>query len=130
MMSKWYRLDNAAKIYPAYVNRKDPGTFRLAVVLKKEVDGDRLQEALERTLPYFPSMAVTLRKGLFWYYLEENPSQPKVEVESKMPCSFMDIKATDGYLFKVVYYKKRISLECFHALTDGHGAGVFKSHLV
>jgi len=124
-MSKWYKLDNAAKIYPAYVSRNDPGTFRIAAVLKEDLEESRLQAALVKTLAYFPSMAVTLRKGLFWYYLEENPDQPQVKLENKMPCSFMDLRETNGYLFQVVYYKKRVALECFHALTDGYGAGEF-----
>lgn len=123
--NKWYKLDNAAKIYPAFASKKDPATFRVAAVLKHEVDKDRLQEALEKTIKDFPSMGVTLKKGLFWYYLDENPRPPQVMEEEKMPCAYVELKKSKGYLFHVFYYKKRVSLECFHALTDGYGAFEF-----
>ena len=122
MNKKWFRLDNAAKIYPAFASKKDPATFRVAVVLHENVDKSRLQEALLKTLPNFPSMAVTLRKGLFWHYLDENKREPKVSEEHKMPCSYIELNKNNGYLFQLLFYKKRISLECFHALTDGYGA--------
>jgi len=127
---KWFKLDNAAKIYPAFASKKDPATFRLAAVLHEEVHYKRLQEALNETLPMFPSMAVTLRQGLFWYYLDENPKMPMVEKESKMPCTYINLKKSNGYLFQVYYYKKRISIECFHALTDGYGAMEFLKALL
>ena len=120
--NKWFKLDNAAKIYPAFASKKDPATFRIAAVLKHTIDKDRLQDALLKTLPNFPSMAVTLRKGLFWYYLDENPQLPKVKKEEKMPCAYVNLRNSQGYLFHVYYYDKRVSIECFHALTDGYGA--------
>jgi len=123
--NKWFKLDNAAKIYPAFASKKDPATFRVAAVLKHDIDKDRLQEALEKTINDFPSMAVTLKKGLFWYYLDENPRPPLVMEETSMPCAYVELKKSRGYLFHVFYHKKRVSLECFHALTDGYGAFEF-----
>ena len=127
---KWFKLDNAAKIYPAFASKKDPATFRVAVVLNEEIQYKKLQEALNETLPMFPSMAVTLRQGLFWYYLDENPKMPLVKNETKMPCTYINLKNSNGYLFQIYYYKKRISIECFHALTDGYGASEFLKALL
>ncbi len=123
--NKWFKLDNAAKIYPAFASKKDPATFRVAALLTHSIDKDRLQDALVKTLSNFPSMAVTLKKGLFWYYLDENPQQPIVKEEYRMPCAYVDLKKSRGYLFQMYFYKKRVSLECFHALTDGYGAFEF-----
>lgn len=130
MKDTWYKLDNAAKIYPAFASKKDPATFRIAVVLKKEIKYKVLQKALNQTIEAFPSMAVTLRQGLFWYYLDDNIRKPLVLAETKMPCTYINLKKNNGYLFNVFYHDKRISLECFHALTDGYGGLEFLKALL
>lgn len=127
---EWLKLDNAAKIYPAFASKKDPATFRVAAVLKRDVIVECLQRALDETIVEFPSMALTLKKGLFWAYLEENQKMPKVIEETKMPCTYIDLNRSNGYLFYVYYYRKRISFECFHALTDGYGALEFLKALL
>lgn len=121
----WYKLDNAAKIYPAISGPSRASVFRVAVQLKSDVNPQILQDALARTLPRFPTLAVKMKKGLFWYYLETNPDIPKVIIEKAPPCRAIDTDETKGFLFRVGYHKKRISLEIFHALTDGTGALAF-----
>ena len=74
---RWMRLDNAAKIYPAAKRRKWNNVFRLSATLTQPVDPVVLQAALDKTAPRFPSIAVRLRRGVFWYYLEEIPQAPK-----------------------------------------------------
>lgn len=123
--NNWYKLDNAAKLYPAISGPSKGSVFRVAVQLKCEVIPQILQEALAITLPRFPTLAVKMKKGLFWYYFEANNDIPEVKSEKAPPCSFIDTDETSGYLFRVSYYKKRISLEMFHALTDGTGALAF-----
>jgi len=128
--NKWIKLDNAAKIYPAFAHKYDPATFRVSVVMEHTIIPECLQRALDATLPHFPSMAVTLRRGLFWAYLDENPKQCIISEEKKMPCTYINLSRSNGYLFNVYYYDKRISLECFHALTDGYGAFEFLKALL
>lgn len=128
--NKWYKLDNAAKIYPAISGPCRGSVFRVAVQLKSEVDPLILQEALAITLPRFPTLAVKMKKGLFWYYFETNPDIPQVAVEKAPPCRAVETDETNGFLFRVSYYKKRISLEMFHALTDGIGALAFLKSLI
>lgn len=121
----WYKLDNAAKIYPAVLSEKNSATFRVSVELYDKVDPGILQSALEKTVYRYPTMAVRMRKGLFWYYFDQNQSQPLVHLEEVCPCAAIDPTKNNGYLFKVIYYNRRISLECFHSLTDGSGAVEF-----
>jgi len=125
---KWFKLDNAAKIYPAFANKYDTGTFRVAAILKDKVNPNNLQIALDKILKRFPSMTVQMKKGLFWYYFDENEKQAKIALESQLPCS--QINDEDNFLFKVMYFNNRISLECFHALTDGYGAFEFLKTLL
>ena len=118
----WFKLDNAAKIYPAVNNKNNPAVFRVAVVLKEEIDGNILKKALENVMPRFPTMGVRMKKGLFWFYFDENKEAPRVSEDKKEPCSFIDPLRNNGYLFRVSYFKGRIALEFFHSLTDGYGA--------
>jgi hypothetical protein len=123
--NKWYKLDNAAKIYPAISRGSGGSVFRVAVQLTSEVHPETLQKALEDILPRFPTMAVRMHRGLFWYYFDANPKEPMVFQEEAPPCRPIRIEENNGFLFRVCYYQKRIALEVFHALTDGTGAMAF-----
>lgn len=125
-MSKWYRLDNAAKIFPPSKNRYDPKIFRFSISLKENVDSKTLSEALKKTLDEYPVFRAVLKRGFFWYYLEETDIKVLVSEEHNRPCSIIEGPA----LFQVTYYKKRINLEVNHALTDGTGTLMFLKSLV
>lgn len=120
----WYRLDNAAKLYPAIKNRKWMAIFRVSVQLKEPVKPDLLQQALETTLTRIPSFALKIRTGFFWYYFEINTRRPLVQEDVINPCMRFN-KDNRGFLFRVRYYNQRIALEVFHAIADGTGALVF-----
>ena len=125
-LSKWYRLDNAAKIFPPSKNKYDAKIFRFSVSLKEEIDKDILTKALDRTIDEFPVFKSILKRGFFWYYLEEVNVKPQVFEEKVRPCS----KFNTNLLFEVTYFKKRINLEVNHALTDGTGTLMFLKTLV
>ncbi len=122
---KWYGLDNAAKLYPAVRDGEWAAVFRLALYLLDPVEPEKLQQALEMTLPRFPQYAVALRRGLFWYYHEKITVRPEVVPEPAYPCMAPDTNDNNAYLFRVSYFKNRISVDFFHSLTDGTGASVF-----
>lgn len=96
--------------------------FRLSSTLKEDIQPKLLKQALSETLEEFDSFKVKLRRGFFWNYFELNNREPFIEEESTYPCKFIDPHSSHMYLFRVTYYKKRINLEVFHALTDGMGA--------
>lgn len=121
----WYRLDNAAKIYPAMVSRRNSCVFRFAINLKEEVDPYVLQRALLDMRNRFPAMFVRVRHGVFWYYLEENKKMPRVRPEDSRINKAIDYYSNNYFRFTVFYYENRISLEVFHSLTDGTGAVTF-----
>ena len=122
---RWMRLDNAAKVYPAAKRRNWNNVFRLSVTLAEPVDRAVLQSALGATIRRFPSMAGRLRRGMFWYYLEEVPRPPKVKRDSSYPLVRMPFDDIRKCAFRVLYYGNRIAVEFFHALTDGNGGLVF-----
>lgn len=126
---KWMKLDNAAKIYPAAKKRNWKALFRLSVDLTEPVDPEVLERALESTLSRFPGFALKLKPGLFWYYLEHNEGQPNIQMEEAYPCGHMDFNKNKGFMFRVLYYRRRIAVEIFHALTDGTGGLCFMKTL-
>ncbi len=69
----------------------------------------------------FRGFKVKLKRGFFWYYFEGNRRTPFIEMESGWPCRYIDPKSNQLYLFRVSYFKRRINLEVFHAVTDGWG---------
>lgn len=67
---------------------------------------------------------------MFWYYFEANQNKPYIHLEVLSPCGVINEDENNGFLFKVLYYKRRIAVECFHALTDGYGAMEFLKALI
>ncbi len=127
---RWLSLDNAAKIFPAARRRNWSNVFRLSATLKEPVDRDVLQIALDVTVRRFPSIAVRVKTGFFWYYLEEIPNAPTVLAEKPYPLSRMMFDDIRKCAFRVIHYENRIAVEFFHALTDGNGGLIFLKTLV
>lgn len=126
----WFRLDNAAKIFPGQNSRSWSNVFRLAAELKEEIDPVTLEKALNNILKRFPSFDVRIRRGFFWYYLEKNPHKAKVTPDIKNYCYRINFKENDGFLFRVYYHAKRIAIDSYHVVTDGYGCTVFLSTLI
>lgn len=119
---KWDKLDNTAQIFPVIAREGMSNVYRVSVLLKEDIDGVALQTALEKVLPHFDVFRCTMKMGVFWRYFEENPKPaPKVREESTYPCTFINPYSNNNFLFRLTYFKNRINLEVFHALTDGNG---------
>lgn len=121
----WFKLDNAGTVFPGQNTKTWSNMIRASLSIKEEVDPDTLFIAVKRCLPRFPTMAVRMRNGLFWHYIEKNPEDPVVLPDANNPCLRLNHKEHNRYMFRFFYYKNRISIEIFHALTDGFGATVF-----
>lgn len=126
----WRKLDNAAKIFPATSNRRDTRVFRFYCELKENVELNTLQRAVDKTIEKYPVFLSVMRKGFFWYYLEQSDLKPIVTEEKDPPCMNLYIRDQKNLLFQVNYYKNRINFEVYHALTDGTGAIQFLKELV
>ena len=127
---RWYRLDNAAKIYPAARRRNWSNVFRQSVTLTEEVDVAVLQSALDVTVRRFPSIAVRLKAGVFWYYLQQLEQAPEIREEYCHPLTKMSRDEVRKCALRVIVYKNRIAVEMFHSLTDGNGALIFLKSLL
>lgn len=126
----WFKLDNAAKLYPAIASSRWNSLFRLTGELNDEIDPEILQKAVDQVLLRFPTMNVRMRTGLFWYYLEQAPGRLMVRQDTGHPCMPFSKKRDGGFLIRVFYYGRRISCEFFHAITDATGGLAFLKTLL
>ena len=127
---RWMPLDNAAKIYPAAQRQSWSNVYRLSATLKEPVDVEVLQRALDITVRRFPSIAARLRRGFFWYYLQQLDEAPEIRKENTYPLTRMSREETRKCAFRVIVHHRRIAIECFHSLTDGTGAMTFLKSLL
>lgn len=116
----WSRLDNAAKIFPPTSHGSDTGVFRLSCELTEPVAPDVLQAALDRTLERYPHLRMVMRRGVFWYYLEQTTLRPSVVPEHAPPCAAL-YEGSRSLLFRVSYWRHKVNLEMYHVLADGAG---------
>jgi NRPS condensation-like uncharacterized protein len=125
----WYKLDNAALIYPAVGTKKWNAVYRVSAVLKQVVKPEILNKALQEVIKRFPHLNVSLNRGFFWFYFQEINTLPEVELDENYPCRKMDFRP-NKHLFRVLYFNKKVSFEAFHSLTDGYGATIFLNTLL
>lgn len=127
---RWYPLDTSSKIYPFSMNHNWMSTFRVSYYLKEDIIPEVLQVALNFTINRFPIFKTSIRRGLFWYYLDNVITRVPVVEENELPLSNINISKVGKVAFKVVYFRNRISCEFFHMLTDGTGGKIFTTTLV
>jgi NRPS condensation-like uncharacterized protein len=117
----WLPLDNAAKIFPAIRSEELTTVMRLMVVLNERITISRLYKAVERAEKRFPYFKVTLRRGFFWYYLEQVDEPVSVLPDQGVPCRLFNERTGDKRLLRILVVKNRLSVEFSHILTDGQG---------
>ena len=124
--SRWYKLDSAGILYSALQSEEYSAIYRFSALMARPVEAAALQAAIDRVMPRFPGFAVRIRRGLFWYYLEPNTAPgPFLKEDVSDPCQPVRFREDEGWLVRFYYYRSRISIEVFHALSDGGGAMVF-----
>ncbi len=128
--SKWYKLDNAAKIIPSSAKGADTRVFRICCELKEKVNPETLQRAHDEVIEDFPMFRCVLKKGFFWYYLEESKLTLKVCEEHMPACAPIYYPGRINLLYRLNYFNRRINLEMFHVLADGTGGFIFLKRIV
>lgn len=127
---EWLKLDNAGLIFPATYSKKQNHLYRVSAMLTESIDRDILKQALGAILPRFPSVAVSLHRGLFWYYFEPISKPPEILDDMAWPLTPMSFSSIRKCGFRVLVRDCELSLEFFHAITDGGGALSFLKTLL
>ncbi len=122
---RWYKMDVAGRIYPAARTRKWHCTYRLAFIMRREVEPDLLRQAMHEMYARFPSFFVSLRSGLFWYHLKRMPEMNLVQPEEDFPARQQYAFSKKKPPLRIFYYKRRIAMECAHCIADGGAAMEF-----
>ncbi len=99
--------------------------MRLTAVLSEPVTINCLFKAVERAEKRFPYFIVRLRRGFFWYYLEQVKDPIMIRPDDQMPCRAFGINKENRLLIRILVHKNRLSVELSHILTDGHGIMTF-----
>lgn len=127
---RWVRMDNASNIFLAARTAADPKVFRMSAELDHVVDPWLLQDALDATYDRYPLYHAVLRRGVFWHYLQDSDLRPVVTPDLQHTCAPIYEPDRRTLLFRVVHHRRRISVETFHALSDGTGALWFLTDLL
>ena len=127
---RFFFLDNAAIVYPLGMKFGQMPIFRLSVELKENIVPELLQIALDFTIKRFPVFSAVIKNGFFWHYLESTNNVPEINEENDIPCKPISIILRTKSSIRVLYYKKRISIEFFHVITDGNGGLIFLKTLL
>lgn len=127
---EWLKLDNAGKIYPATRSLGWMSVYRLSATLDEPVEEELLNQALKSTVKRLPYFTYRLRKGVFWFYLEQQEGQPRVQADASNPCLPFSAGRDGHFMFRVRVHDKRIAVEIFHVLADGTGTMTFLLTLV
>ena len=127
---RWYPLDPGEKLYPLGMKQGEMPIFRESVYLKEEVVPELLQMALNFTIKRFPSFATTVKSGVFWHYLDSAKRRFSAEPEKGIPCSPIHVASSGSQVFRLLWFKNRISVEFFHVVTDGSGGMTFLKSLL
>ena len=127
---EWFRLDNAAKIFPGQNSRTWSNVFRFGAELDREIDPEILRQALNNTLKRIPTFNVRIRRGAFWYYFEKNPDEAPIMPDIRNICYRIKFKENNGFLFRLYYRGNTVHIDVYHSLCDGYGAVIFLSTLV
>lgn len=126
---KWYKLDNAALMYPLVARRESASVFRLAVQLTQEVDPVVLQYAVNDVFPRFPTICGCLKRGFFWPFIDRPNVPIIVKKQTKIPGRPIKLDGKRSQI-RVNYFGNQISVEFFHSATDGNGGLLFLNTLL
>lgn len=126
----WFRLDNAAKIYPAVIGGDFTAVFRISAILMEDIVYSALADAITVAATRFPYFNVTLSNGLFWYYLEKVDTKPRLYPDEPEICTAFPIGSKREVMYRIIVKEKTISVEFVHIITDGGGALEFLKTLL
>ena len=127
----WLKLDTAAIMFAAIQDKNVSRVFRGSFVLKDEnVDGEILKQAVYDVIERFPYFRVRYKSGFFWSHLQRTDIMPVVMEETEYPAYVQWYGKNGGPELRVLYYKRRISVEFAHMLTDGDGSSEFMKSLI
>ena len=125
-----YPIDNTSILFLSLLRPHHSNAFRFSATLDKPVCPEALQEAVNRVCRRYPLVFAALRQDFFQYRQVPVEKPPVVREDPGMllPMSREELARS---AYRVFYRDNTVSVELFHALTDGYGAiATFSAMLV
>lgn len=126
---KWYKLDNAALMYPLVARGESISIFRVSALLRDPVDPVELQYAVNDIAARFPTICGSVKNGFFWPFIDRPTIPITVKPQTKVPGRPMKVDSRRSQI-RVNYIGNQISVEFFHSATDGMGGIIFLNSLI
>lgn len=120
-MPKTIAIDNSAILYLSLIRKNHTNVYRFTMTMTEDVCPKALQRAVENVYRRFPTIIAGFYPGFFQY--EQFPVQSAPVVKPDPGCLItMSRQEIHNCAYRVFYKGTEISIEAFHALTDGYGA--------
>lgn len=116
-----YAIDNASILYLSLMRRDHTNTYRFSMTLKESICPDTLQMAVDRIYRRFPTVIAGFLPGFFHYLQVPAKTPPQVQPDPGCLVT-MTPEEIRKCAYRVYYTGNTVSIEAFHALTDGYGA--------
>lgn len=121
MKQKAYTIDNASLLFLSLMQKNHTNAFRFTMTLTEEVCPETLQAAVDRVYRRFPTIIARFRAGFFHYLQIPVNEPPQVQPDPGL-LHTMSKREIGNCAFRILYKENHVSIEAFHALTDGYGA--------
>lgn len=122
---RWMKVDTASIMFSSLSSKTWGRTFRMAVILKDQVDPEIVKKAATDVMLRFPSMHTCVKKGFFWNYQEGTELLPEIREEFSRQLLPITLRNDGRPDFRIIYHKNRLGLEVAHYLGDGMGANTY-----
>lgn len=123
-------LDHSAKYYPIITRKDAQSIFCVQASLEKKIDIANLQEALSKTLKFYPTFSVALTRGYSWHKFKHNDRDlPISNFNENIMVPIKDIE-NNGHQMRVSIKDNVLRLEIFHGVTDANIGFEFLSCLI
>lgn len=116
-----YAVDNSSLLYLSLIRKDHTNCYRFAITLSESVCPEILQLAVDRIYRRFPTIIAGFVPG-FFHYLQVPAKMPPRVLEDPGTLITMSREEIARCAYRIYYQDKVISIEAFHALTDGYGA--------
>ena len=116
-----FPVDNASILFLSLIKPYHTNSFRFSMTLTEPVQPEALQDAVNRIHKRFPSVIAGLRQNFFHYKQVAAAAPPKVQPDPGL-LTAMTAQELETCAFRVFWQDRTVSVEVFHALTDGSGA--------
>ncbi len=114
---KYELFTEARTVYET--TQKNPHTFRVTIKTKDMVDGQVLSQACTKTMRRYPYFAMQIERHNEEICFVDN-KRPMLVLNTDDPV-MLGSEQVNGHLISISWWKNKIHIDVYHALTDGGG---------